>query len=137
MRFELAWTAERGALLLPTRHNLVYAAAAGLLIAASQATGLDLLALGFLAVALFFFTRTFRASLELFAKHRFVPGKLGPLMRRGRFNLLVPKPYVTTVGAVRFPMDPETPKLFGADDTLLVEHLRWSRLVVAVYRGHS
>ena len=136
MRFRLAWTSERSALLRPTRRNLAYAVAAGLLIAASQAAGQDVLAVVFLAVALFFFARTFLGSFELFVKHRFVAGKLGPLVRRGRFNPLVPKPYATTVGAVRFPIDRETYGMFGPEDTLLVEHLRWSRLILAVYRGH-
>ena len=136
MRFHLAWTSERSALLLPTRRNLAYAVAAGLLIAASQAAGQDVLAVVFLVVALFFFARTFLGSFELFSKHRFVPGKLGPLLRPGRLNLLVPKPYVTTVGTVRFPIDRETYEMFGPEDTLLVEHLRWSRLILAVYRGH-
>ena len=135
LQFRLAWTSERNALLRPTRRNLAYAVGAGLLIAVNQATGQMVLATVFLVVAVFFFTRTLLGSFELFAKHGFVPGKLGPLMRRGRFNLLVPKPYVTTVGTVRFPIERETYDLFGPDDTLLVEHLRWSRLIIAVYRG--
>ena len=109
---------------------------AGLLIAVSQASGQGLMATVFLILSLFFFTRTLLGSFELFAKHGFVPGKLGPLMRRGRFNLLVVKPYVTVLGGVRFPIDLETYEMFGPEDTLLVEHLRWSRLIVAVYRGH-
>lgn len=136
LRFQLAWSSERGPLLLPTRKNLAYALGAGLLIAVSQASGQGLMATAFLILSLFFFTRTLLGSFELFAKHGFVPGKLGPLMRRGRFNLLVVKPYVTVVGGVRFPIDLATYEMFGPEDTLLVEHLRWSRLIVAVYRGH-
>ena len=108
LRFELAWSSERGALLRPTRKNLAYAVGAGFLIAVSQASGQGLMVTVFLLVSLFFFMRTLLGSFELFAKHGFVPGKLGPLMRRGRFNLLVVKPYVTVVGGVRFPIDLET-----------------------------
>ena len=136
MRFRLAWASERSALLRPTRRNLAYAVGAGLLIAVSQAGDQAVLATGFLVVALFFFARALLGSFELFVRHGFVLGKLGPLTRRRRFNVLVPKPYVTTVGTVRFPIDLETYRAFGPEDTVLVEHLRWSRLILAVYRGH-
>ena len=136
LRFELAWSSERGALLLPTRKNLAYGVGAGLLIAVSQASGQGFMVTVFLVVSLLFFIRALLGSIELFAKHGFVPGKLGPLMRRGRFKLLAVKPYVTVVGGVRFPIDVDTYEMFGPEDALLVEHLRWSRLIVAVYRGH-
>ena len=102
----------------------------------SQAGDQAVLATGFLAVALFFFARALLGSFELFVRHGLVPGKLGPLTRRRRFNVLVPKPCVTTVGTVRFPVDLGTYRAFGPEDTVLVEHLRWSRLSLAVYRGH-
>ena len=136
MRFHLAWSAERGSLLRPTTRNLMFGVGSAVLMAASQAVGLGLVQLAFMVVMIFFFTRTALGGSELYFRHGFVPGKLGRLVRRGRFNPLLPKPYVTTVGSTRFPIDLELYERFSPGDTLLVEHLRWSRLPVAVYRGH-
>ena len=60
----------------------------------------------------------------------------GELTPRRRWNVLAPKPYIAWVGRVRFPFDAEVYSHFNPGDTLLVEHLRWSRLPVAIYRGH-
>lgn len=136
MRFHLVWTSNRAALLRPTTKNLMFAVGGAVLMAVSQATGQPgIFTSLLLVVAIFFFTRSLLGGAELYFRHGFVPGKLGPLVRRGRFNPLLPKPYVTTIGAVRFPIDLETYEQFSPGDTLLVEHLRWSRLPVAVYRG--
>jgi len=91
----------------------------------------------FLMVAVLFFARALLSGFELYARHGFVPGRLGPLVGRRRFNPLPPKPYVTTLGRVRFPIDLETYQQFEQGDTLLIEHLRWSRLPVAIYKGRA
>ena len=83
-----------------------------------------------------FFTRTLLGGFELYARHGFVPGRLGPIARRHPFNPLPPKPYVTALGRVRFPIDLSTYRMFEEGDTLLIEHLRWSRLPVAIYKGY-
>jgi hypothetical protein len=140
MRFRLAWSSEKGELIRPATRNLAFAAVAVILLVVTQLTGLALGSLPvsslFLMVAVLFFTRTLLGGFELYSRHGFVPGKLGGIVRRGRFNPLPPKPWVTTLGAVRFPIDLGTYQQFQLGDTLLIEHLRWSRLPVAIYQGH-
>ena len=139
MQFRLAWSSERGALIRPTRRNLIFAVVAALLFVPAQAFplgGTSIVASIFLVIAVLFFTRTMLGGFELYARHGFIPGKLGPIARRHPFNPLPPKPYVTTLSRVRFPIDLATYQQFELGDTLLFEHLRWSRLPVAIYKGH-
>ena len=135
MKFELAWSAPRNSITFPTIRNTGIALLCTALLAASQAFGLTILGYAFLVGTVLFFTRVLLGGLELFGKHGFVPGKLGPLVKRPVFNILLPKRYLTTVGFVRFPVDKDTHAQFNIGDTLLVEHLRWSRLPVAIYKG--
>ncbi len=139
MQFRLAWSSERSDLIRPTTRNVIIAVVAVLLMALALAFplgGSSLVANVFLVVAVLFFTRTLLGGFELYARHGFVPGKLGPVARRHPFNPMPPKPYVTTLGRVRFPIDLATYRKFQEGDTLLIEHLRWSRLPVAIYKGH-
>ncbi len=46
------------------------------------------------------------------------------------------KPAYAMVGRAKFPMDVELYSQFSMGETLLIEHLRWSRMPVAIYRGH-
>ncbi len=139
LQFRLAWSSDRKDLIRPTTRNLVFAVIAVALLVPAQAFpigGSSLLASVFLVVAVLFFTRTLLGGFELYARHGFVPGKLGPIARRHPLNPMPPKPYVTTLGRVRFPIDLATYRQFQEGDTLLIEHLRWSRLPVAIYKGH-
>lgn len=140
VQFRLAWASERRALLRPTTRNLVIALASVALLALSRVFGLALgsfpLETVFLMVSVLFFTRALLGGFEIYMRHGFVPGKLGPIVRRSPYNPLPPKPYVTTLGRVRFPIDLATYQQFEPGETLLIEHLRWSRLPVAIYKGH-
>lgn len=140
MQFRLAWESMRRDLIRPTTRNFAIAAAGVALLALSQVFGLTVggfpLSTVFLLVAVLFFTRALLGGFEMYAKHGFVPGRLGPIVRRQRLNPLPPKPYVTSLGRVRFPIDLETYQQFEPGDTLLIEHLRWSRLPVAIYKGY-
>ena len=140
MRFRLAWQSSRQDLLRPTTRNLVIALGGTALLVASQLFGLVVggfpLSSVFLVVAVLFFTRSTLGGLELLGRHGFVPGRLGPIYRRGQYNPLPPKRYITNLGPVRFPIDLETYRHFKEGDTLLFEHLRWSRLPVAIYKGY-
>ena len=135
MKFDLAWTAERESLVPSSNRNLLIAAGFGVLLGVSYFMGLALPAYLFLIGTVLFFTRGILGKWEMYQRHGFVPGKLGPLVKRPPVNVLLPKPYLTTVGIVRFPIDKETHDQFREGETLLVEHLRWSRLPVAIYRG--
>ena len=140
MQFRFAWASERRDLVKPTTRNLIFAVIAVLLLVPAQAFpigGSSLLASVFLVIAVLFFTRTLLGGFELYARHGFVPGKLGTIAKRNPINPLPPKPYVTTLGRVRFPIDLATYQMFEEGDTLLIEHLRWSRLPVAIYKGHA
>ena len=139
MQFRLAWASERRDLVKPTTRNVMIAVVAVVLMALSLAFplgGSSLVANGFLVIAVYFFTRTLLGGFELYARHGFVPGKLGTIVRRHPLNPLPPKPYVTVLGRVRFPIDLAVYRLFEEGDTLLIEHLRWSRVPVAIYKGH-
>lgn len=136
IKFALAWASERGGLLRPSIRNLVYAGISGGLMAATQATlGGGPLSSLLLVATVLFFTRTFLHGLEIFGRHRFVPGVLGLIFRRSRFNILAVKPYIAMVGMLKVPIDLSTYEHFRPGDTLLIEHLRWSRLPVAIYKG--
>jgi len=137
MKFELAWAAERRSLTFPTIRNALIAVTSAVLLAASNAFGIPFLPYLFLVGTVLFFTRVLFGGIELFGRHGFVPGKLGPLVKRPPTNILLPKPYLATVGIVRFPMDREAHERFNVGDTVLVEHLRWSRLPVAIYLGRK
>ena len=139
MQFRLAWASERGDLIKPTTRNLIFAVIAVVLLVPAQAFpigGSSILASVFLVIAVLFFTRTLLGGFELYARHGFVPGRLGPIAKRHPLNPLPPKQYVTALGRVRFPIDLSTYRLFEQGDTLLIEHLRWSRLPVAIYKGY-
>ena len=137
MHFVLAWQSERSALLRPTTRNVAFAIGSALIVAASQATGQGFLSTVFLFAAVLFFARAILGGAEMYFRHGFVPGKLGPLVKRARFNPLTPKPYMTAISGVRFPIDKETHEQFELGETLLIEHLRWSRMPVAIYRGRA
>ncbi len=139
MQFRLAWQASRSELLGPTKRNLLIAFAGLALLVVTQLFGVVVgvpLSSVFLVVAVLFFTRALLGGFELYARHGFVPGKLGPIYRRSPYNPLPPKRYITSLGPVRFPIDLSTYRQFEQDDTLLFEHLRWSRLPVAIYKGY-
>ena len=135
MQFKLAWSAERNWLLWPLFRNGGFGVFFTLILVATQASGFPLLPSAALVGSVLFFTRAFLGVVETMMRHGFVPGRLGPLLKRQPFNPLPPKPAVTVVGRVRFPIDRQTYEQFAPGDTLLVEHLRWSRLPVAIYRG--
>lgn len=139
LEFRLAWQSDRAGLVRPTTRNLVYALIGLALLVVTQVFGVAVGGLPisslFLVIAVLFFTRALLGGFGLYAQHGFVTGKLGPIYRRHRLNPLPPKPYVTAVGSVPFPVDLETHRRFEVGDTLLVEHLRWSRLLVAIYKG--
>ena len=139
MQFKLEWTSVRKDLIRPATRNLALAFTATALLVVSQLFGLQLGAFPissvFLMIAVLFFTRSVLGGFELWTRHGFVPGRLGPIVRRNRINPLPPKPYVTTLGPVRVPIELATYRLFDPGDTLLIEHLRWSRIPVAIYKG--
>ncbi|MQF86109.1 MAG: hypothetical protein FI734_01395 [SAR202 cluster bacterium] len=139
MHFRLAWTSTKKEIVRPATRNLILAFAGVALLVASQLLGLQLGAFPissiFLMIAVLFFTRAVLGGFELWARHGFIPGILGPIVRRNWLNPLPPKPYITTLSSVRFPIDLRTYRLFEPGDTLLIEHLRWSRLPVAIYKG--
>ncbi len=140
MQFRLAWASERRDLVKPTTRNFIFAVIAVALLVPTRAFPLgdsQILSSVFLVIAVLFFTRTLLGGFELYARHGFVPGKLGPIAKRHPMNPLPPKRYVTALGRVRFPIDLETYRMFEAGDTLLIEHLRWSRLPVAIYKGYA
>ena len=139
MQFRLAWASERRDLVWPTTRNLIFAFIGLALFVPAQAFplgGSSILSSFFLVMTVFFFTRTLLGGFELYTRHGFVPGRLGPIARRHPLNPLPPKGYVTTLGQVRFPIDLDAYRQFEQGDTLLIEHLRWSRLPVAIYKGH-
>lgn len=136
MKFGLAWQADRNWLTRPLRKNLVIGFAAFALVAAGYAAAVDLMAMGFLFVGIFFLIRALLGTAETFMKHRFSPGKLGDIVPRPWFAVTALKPAFAFVGRVKFPMDLQLYSQFGAGETLLVEYLKWSRLPVAIYRGH-
>ena len=136
MQFRLAWSAERGWLMAPLRRNIVFGVVGIALMGVARAYSIDLLAMGFLFIAIYFIVRSGFGVMEVFLKHRFSPGKLGEFMPRSRLNVTMMKPGIAWVGRVRYPMDLNTYGQFTPGDTLLVEYLKWSRLPVAIYRGH-
>ena len=136
MKFGLAWTADRSWLTAPLRKNLVIGFAAFILVAGAYIGAVDLFAMAFLFVGIYFLIRALFGTTETFMKHRFVPGKLGTIVSRGRYNVTAMKPAYAFVGSVKFPMDVELYSQFREGETLLVEYLKWSRLPVAIYRGH-
>ncbi len=136
IKFTLAWASERSGLLRPSIRNLIYAVISGALMALTLATmGDSILSTLLLLGVVLFFTRTFLHGLEIFGRHRFVPGVLGLIFRRSPFNILAAKPYIAMIGTLKVPIDLSTYEHFQPGDTLLIEHLRWSRLPVAIYKG--
>jgi hypothetical protein len=136
MKFGLAWTADRKWLTRPLQRNLLMGIGGFLLMGATTALQVPVVPLLFLFAGAYFFVRALLGTLEAFLKHRFVPGKLGALVPRAPYNLAAMKPAVAWVGTVKFPMDETVYRQFNPGDTLLIEHLRWSRIPVAIYRGH-
>ncbi|MEX2598721.1 MAG: hypothetical protein WD533_03595, partial [Dehalococcoidia bacterium] len=136
MKFELAWFAEKPDLTRPVIRNAAFAVVSGLGLGATIALSLSLVMYVFLAATVLFGIRMLLGTMEFFGKHGFVPGKLGPLIKAPIYNILLPKPYITSVTWVRFPIDKAAYQQFQEGETVLIEHLRWSRLPVAIYRGH-
>jgi hypothetical protein len=136
MKFGLAWTADRNWLTAPLRKNLTIGFAAFIAVAAAYFGAIDAVAMAFLFVGIYFLIRALFGTTETFMKHRFVPGKLGMIVARGRFNVTALKPAYVFVGSVKFPIDVATYSQFKQGETLLIEYLKWSRLPVAIYRGH-
>jgi len=136
MRFGLAWSAERSWLISPVRRNLALAIGGFLVTGAGFTMNVSLLALGALFVGIYFMIRAVLGTVETFLKHGFVPGRLGTLIPRMAFNPTNAKPATALVGRVKFPFDETVYGHFERGETLLVEHLKWSRLPVAIYRGH-
>ena len=124
MKFALAWTAERSWLTKPAVRNLSFGILSAVLFVVARLSGEGALSSLFLVDLVLFFTRSLLSGLEIFARHGFVPGKLGDLTPRRRWNFLAPKPYIAWIGRVRFPFDAEVYSHFNPGDTLLVEHLR-------------
>ncbi len=136
MKFGLAWTANRNWLTAPLRKNILLGFAAFIVVAVAYAGAVDLLAFASLAIGIYFMVRGLFGTLETFMKHRFVPGKLGVIIPRAWFNVAAMKPACAFIGSVKFPVDVALYSEFREGETLLIEHLRWSRLPVAIYRGH-
>lgn len=137
IRFRLAWQSSRQDLLRPMQRNLVIAIVGVALMVGSRLIGQTIPESLFLVIAVLFFTRAALGGFELFfGRHGFVPGRLGPIYRRNPYNPLPPKRHITNLGPVRFPIDLATYRQFEEGDTLLFEHLRWSRLPVAIYKGY-
>ena len=138
MQFRLAWASERRDLVKPTTRNFIFAIIAVILLVPAQAFpigGSSILASVFLVIAVLFFTRTLLGGFELYARHGFVPGKLGPIAKRHPMNPLPPKPYVTALGRVSaFRSTVEEPlfrRRHAADRASRVV-----RIAVAIYKGH-
>lgn len=136
MQFRLAWTADRGWLMGPLRKNLTIGIGSIVMMGMSYALALDLLATLFLFSTVYFMVRSVFGTMEVFMKHRFSPGKLGDLVPRPKYNIIAMKPAIVWIGPTRYPFDEKTYRQFNRGDTLLVEYFRWSRLPVAIYRGH-
>lgn len=136
MKFGLAWQADRGWLTAPLRKNLIIGFASFILVAGAYVGAIDFFAMAFLFVGIYFLIRALFGTTETFMKHRFVPGKLGMIVPRGRYNITALKPAYAFVGSVKFPMDLALYSQFSQGETLLIEYLKWSRLPVAIYRGH-
>lgn len=136
MQFRLAWSADRGWLMAPLRKNLTIGIGSALLMGASYSLGIDFVAMIFLFATVYFFVRSFFGTTEVFMKHRFSPGRLGEIIPRSKFNIIAMKPAVAWVGPARYPIDIQVYSQFTPGDTLLVEYMRWSRVPVAIYRGH-
>ena len=92
MKFGLAWTADRSWLTAPLRKNLVIGFAAFILVAGAYIGAVDLFAMAFLFVGIYFLIRALFGTTETFMKHRFVPGKLGTIVSRGRYNVTAMTP---------------------------------------------
>ena len=136
MQFRLAWSADRNWLTAPLRKNLTIGIASALLMGVGFALALSFVAYLFLFATVYFMVRSFFGTAEVFMKHRFSPGKLGDLVPRSKINVTSMKPAIVWIGVVRYPFDEETYRKFTPGDTLLVEYMRWSRIPVAIYRGH-
>lgn len=136
MQFRLAWTADRNWLTAPLRKNLGFGIASILVTVALYYLGIDYVSVVALFASIYFMVRAVYGTAEVFMKHKFSPGKLGELVMRPRYNIIAMKPGVAFVGLQRYPMDEQTYRQFTPGDTLLVEYMRWSRMPVAIYRGH-
>lgn len=135
LKFDLAWRPQRGEVMRPTLRNLVLGLTSGGLMALATATvgaPIDTL---FLIGLVLFMTRVILGVLEMYARHVFISGVLGPLVKRAPYNIIAPLGHAAMVGRVKFPMGRETHSHFQEGETLLVEHLRWSRIPVAIYLG--
>ena len=109
LQFRLAWSSERRDLVRPTTRNLIFAVLAALLLVPAQAFpigGSPILASVFLVLAVLFFTRTLLGGFELYARHGFVPGKLGPIARRHPLNPLLAQAVRHGAGARSLPHRP-------------------------------
>jgi hypothetical protein len=136
MQFGLAWSADRDWLTKPLRRNIIFGLGSFVIFGVLFLLQVTLIPLVLLFLGVYFFVRVFFGTVETFMKHRFVPGKLGVLIPRGQFNVGAMKPAYAYIGRAKFPMDIELYSQFSEGETLLVEHLRWSRLPIAIYRGH-
>jgi hypothetical protein len=136
MKFGLAWQADRNWLTRPLRKNLGIGFISFALVGGAFLSGVDFVAMAFLFIGIYFIVRALFGTTETFMKHRFVPGKLGVIVPRGRYNVTALKPAITYVGSVKFPIDLDVYSQFREGETLLIEYLKWSRLPVAIYRGH-
>lgn len=136
MKFGLAWAAERDWLTKPLRKNLALGFGSFVVVAAAYLTSVSFVAMAFLFIGMYFLVRALFGTAETFMKHRFVPGKLGTIVPRGKLNITALKPAYAYVGVVKFPVDLELYSQFQQGETLLIEYLRWSRMPVAIYRGH-
>lgn len=136
MKFGSVWEADRGWITRPLQKNLIIGLVAFAFVAAGYATEVHFVAMGFLFVGIFFLIRALLGAAETFMKHRFSPGKLGAIVPRPWYAVTALKPAFALVGSVKFPLDLEVYSQFKEGDTLLIEYFKWSRLPVAIYRGH-
>lgn len=136
MKFGLAWQADRAWLTRPLQKNLGIGFGSFILVAGAYVGNVGFVAMAFLFVGIYFLVRALLGTTETFLKHRFTPGRLGMIVPRGRYNITALKPAYAFVGSVKFPVDLDLYSQFSQDETLLVEYLKWSRLPVAIYRGH-
>jgi hypothetical protein len=136
MKFGRVWEAKRAWITHPLRKNLVLGFAAFALVVVGYVSEIPFVAMGFLFVGIFFLIRALLGTAETFMNHRFSPGKLGAIVPRPWYAVTALKPAFAFVGNVKFPMDMEVYSQFNEGETLLIEYFKWSRLPVAIYRGH-
>ncbi len=138
-KFQLFWNDQRSALAVPIRRNLgaliVVAALAVVMVATDVSS--RFLTGALVAFAVFFLTRAIFSTMDMFFSRIFFNGTLGRMVPRQTWNPLSVKEGFAIIGGYKWPMDYATYELMEPGQRILVEHMRWSRLPVALYRIES